>query len=91
VQLYDPTSSGAERNLSRAVALASLEGKTIGILENWQAKRGGDAARGGQSVCETERMRYSRSVFEIERERAGAVRDLGPGSGGGRFPNNRPR
>jgi hypothetical protein len=34
VQLYDPTSSGAERNLSRAAALASLEGKTIGILEN---------------------------------------------------------
>jgi len=34
VQLYDPTSSGAERALSRAAALASLEGKTIGILEN---------------------------------------------------------
>ena len=34
MQLYDPTSSGAERNLSRAAALASLEGKTIGILEN---------------------------------------------------------
>jgi hypothetical protein len=34
VQLYDPTSSGAERSLSRAAALASLEGKTIGILEN---------------------------------------------------------
>jgi hypothetical protein len=34
VQLYDPTSSGAGRNLSRAAPLASLEGKTIGILEN---------------------------------------------------------
>jgi hypothetical protein len=34
VQLYDPTSSGTERNLSRAAALASLDGKTIGILEN---------------------------------------------------------
>jgi hypothetical protein len=34
VQLYDPTSSGAERQLSRAAALASLEGTTIGILEN---------------------------------------------------------
>ena len=34
MQLYDPTSSGPERNLSRAAALASLEGKTIGILEN---------------------------------------------------------
>ena len=34
MQLYDPTSSGAERNLSRAAALASLEGRTIGILEN---------------------------------------------------------
>ena len=34
MQLYDPTSSGAERNLSRAAALASLQGKTIGILEN---------------------------------------------------------
>ena len=34
MQLYDPTSSGAERHLSRAAALASLEGKTIGILEN---------------------------------------------------------
>jgi hypothetical protein len=34
MRLYDPTSSGPERSLSRAAALASLEGKTIGILEN---------------------------------------------------------
>lgn len=34
MQLYDPTSAGAERNLARAAALASLQGKTIGILEN---------------------------------------------------------
>jgi len=34
MRLYDPTSSGPERNLSRAAALAGLQGKTIGILEN---------------------------------------------------------
>jgi len=34
VQLYDPTSSGPERHLSRAAALAALQGRTIGILEN---------------------------------------------------------
>ncbi len=34
MQLYDPTASGAERTLSRAGALAAIEGKTIGILEN---------------------------------------------------------
>lgn len=34
MQLYDPTSSGVERTLQRAAVLASLEGKTIGILEN---------------------------------------------------------
>jgi len=34
MQLYDPTSAGPERNLSRAAALAELEGRTIGILEN---------------------------------------------------------
>ena len=34
MRLYDPTSSGPERNLSRAAALAALDGKTIGILEN---------------------------------------------------------
>jgi hypothetical protein len=34
MRLYDPTSSGPERNLSRAPALPGLEGKTIGILEN---------------------------------------------------------
>jgi hypothetical protein len=34
MRLYDPTSSGPERHLSRAAALATLEGKTIGILEN---------------------------------------------------------
>lgn len=34
MQLYDPTSAGAERHLSRAAALASLQGSTIGILEN---------------------------------------------------------
>ncbi|MDE0944043.1 MAG: hypothetical protein OSB58_16625 [Alphaproteobacteria bacterium] len=34
MQLYDPTVAGPERNFSRAPALASLEGKTIGILQN---------------------------------------------------------
>ena len=34
MRLYDPTSSGPERSLSRAAALPSLEGRTIGILEN---------------------------------------------------------
>ena len=34
MRLYDPTSSGPERTLSRAAALPSLQGKTIGILEN---------------------------------------------------------
>jgi len=34
MRLYDPTSSGPERNLFRAPPLTSLEGKTIGILEN---------------------------------------------------------
>ena len=34
MRLYDPTSSGPERNLSRAAPLSGLEGKTIGILEN---------------------------------------------------------
>lgn len=34
MQLYDPTSSGAKRLLSRAAPLSGLDGKTIGILEN---------------------------------------------------------
>ena len=34
MRLYDPTASGPPRHLLRAGALASLEGKTIGILEN---------------------------------------------------------
>jgi hypothetical protein len=34
MQLYDPTASGPERTLARAAALAAIEGKTIGILEN---------------------------------------------------------
>jgi len=34
MQLYDPTSSGPERHLARAPALANLDGRTIGILEN---------------------------------------------------------
>lgn len=34
MQLYDPTSSGAKRLLSRAAPLGGLQGKTIGILEN---------------------------------------------------------
>ncbi len=34
MRLYDPTSSGPERTLSRAAPLAGLEGRTIGILEN---------------------------------------------------------
>ena len=32
--LCDPTVPGPERNLSRAAALARLEGRTIGLLEN---------------------------------------------------------
>ena len=34
MQLYDPTVAGPERNFVRAAALDSLEGKTIGVLEN---------------------------------------------------------
>jgi hypothetical protein len=34
MRLYDPTSSAAQRTLSRAAPLASLECKTMGVLEN---------------------------------------------------------
>ena len=34
MRLYDPTSSGPQRALSRALVIASLEGMTVGILEN---------------------------------------------------------
>jgi hypothetical protein len=34
MRLYDPTSSGPQRTLSRAPAIASLEGGTLGVLEN---------------------------------------------------------
>ncbi len=34
MRLYDPTSTGAKRELFRAPPLASLQGKSIGILEN---------------------------------------------------------
>ena len=34
MQLYDPTVTGPERNFRRAAALDTLDGKTVGILEN---------------------------------------------------------
>ena len=34
MRLYDPTSSGVQKTLYRAPAIAGLEGKTIGVLEN---------------------------------------------------------
>ena len=34
MQIYDPTVAGPERHSVRAAALNSLDGKTIGILEN---------------------------------------------------------
>jgi len=34
MRLYDPTTSGPRRSLSRAAPLAGLDGKTMGILEN---------------------------------------------------------
>ena len=34
MQLYDPTITGPERNHARAVAIQTIEGKKIGILEN---------------------------------------------------------
>ena len=34
MRLYDPTSSGPQRSLSRAAPIARLEGLTIGVLEN---------------------------------------------------------
>ena len=34
MQLYDPTSTGPERNNHRAVAPNTLDGMTVGILEN---------------------------------------------------------
>jgi len=34
MRLYDPTASGPQRSLSRAAPIASLEGRTIGVLDN---------------------------------------------------------
>ena len=34
MELYDPTVTRIERNNARAPAIASLEGKTIGLLSN---------------------------------------------------------
>jgi hypothetical protein len=34
MRLYDPTVSGPQRTLARAPALAGIDGKTIGVLEN---------------------------------------------------------
>src|SRR5215469_12866657 len=34
MRLYDPTSSGPQRTLVRAPAIATPDGRTIGILEN---------------------------------------------------------
>tara|TARA_R110002096_G_scaffold148742_4_gene309822 strand:- start:468 stop:746 length:279 start_codon:yes stop_codon:yes gene_type:complete len=34
MQLYDPTSSGPERHLTRAAALGKLDGAKIAIVEN---------------------------------------------------------
>ena len=34
MRLYDPTSSGPKRTMHRAPPLASLQGRTIGVLEN---------------------------------------------------------
>ena len=34
MRLYDPTASGPQRTLSRAAPMASLQGKTVGVLEN---------------------------------------------------------
>jgi hypothetical protein len=34
MRLYDPTSSGPKKSLSRAAPIARLDGKNIGILEN---------------------------------------------------------
>ena len=34
MRLYDPTASGPQRTLHRAPPLASLDGRTVGILEN---------------------------------------------------------
>jgi hypothetical protein len=34
VQLYDPTVPGPERNAVRAARLGSLDGKTVGVLQN---------------------------------------------------------
>jgi hypothetical protein len=34
MRLYDPTSSGPQRTLYRAAAIANLDGRTMGVLEN---------------------------------------------------------
>ena len=33
MRLYDPTSSAPQRTLSRAAAIANLDGRTMGVLE----------------------------------------------------------
>lgn len=34
MRLYDPTSAGPKRTMRRAPALSSIDGRTIGVLEN---------------------------------------------------------
>jgi hypothetical protein len=72
MRLYDPTSSGPERNLSRAAALASLEGKTIGILENGKLNAV-EMLREVASLFETRHGCVVRSVYSKSNASAPAL------------------
>ena len=86
--LHDPTVPGPERNLSRAAALAGLEGRTIGLLENGKLNAVSMLRETAAALRGTARLHGRACLVQVERQRARARRDLEGGGGQGRFPDN---
>ena len=90
MQLYDPTVPGPERDNRRAAALAGLDGRTIGLLENGKLNAV-SMLRETAAVFEAGTAASGADLLEVQRQRARAGRDAEGGGAEGRFPDNRAR
>ena len=89
MRLYDPTASGPQRTLFRAPAIASLQGKTMGVLENGKLNAP-EMLREVAALFEARHgLHAAHRLFQVQRQRSGTRGHPRPGRRGSGFSDHR--
>ena len=91
MHIYDPTVPVPERNHARAPALGTLEGKTIGVLENGKLNAANILGETAALFEARHRCKIMPDLLEDQCECSGATGNARPDHERGRPPDNRDR